>query len=370
MTLGVAAFIGWAAWFDIDQSVRALGTVIPGARTQVIQAADGGVLAELRVQEGDVVKTGQVLAVLEPDRARAAYDESAAKLMAQKAALLRAKAESNGSPPSFGTEYKAYPELVAAQQNLYRQRRLGLDENLATLNEFLALAQEELRINETLFKQGDTSRVELLRAQRQVGELRARSTETRNKYLQEARVEAARLEEDLSSQRYRQKERRSVLEHTELTSPVDGVVKSLRVNTVGGVLRGGDELMQISPTDGELLIEIKLNPTDIGPLRPGLAAALRLDAFDASLYGTLAGELVYISSDTLTEPGPNNAPQTSYRGRIRLAPDALVHNPKFAAVVIRPGMTATVDINTGQRSVLHYLFKPINRAFSGALNER
>lgn len=367
---GVVMFGLWASVFEIDQSVRAQGQFIPGARTQVVQAVDGGVLSEIRVQEGDRVKTGDVVAVLEPDRARASYDESVAKLAALQTALLRAKAEAAQVRPDFGPLAQRHPALVAAQRQLWEQRKRGLDESLAALQQNLLLAQEELAMNESLYATGDTSRVELLRARRQVAELQARTAELRNKYLQDARAEAAKLEEELLSQGYRQAERGNVLEHTELTSPQDGVVKLLRVNTVGGVLRAGDEILQISPTEGELLLEVRINPADIGQLRVGQIAQLRLDAYDYTIHGSLEGELVYLSSDTLSEQAPSGQSQTYYRGRVRISPEAAVRNPKLAALELRPGMTASVDIRTGQRSVLTYLIKPLARAFGGALNER
>ena len=368
--LTVVLFIAWSSWFDIDQTVRAQGQLIPGGRTQVIQVVDGGVLSEIRVQEGDNVKAGQVLAILEPDRARAAFDEAHAKHTALRVVLHRAQAEANGSAPVFGKEFAGYPELVAAQNKLYTQRKQSLDDALAMQQEAMALAKEELQMNERLFAGGDISRVEVLRARRQVSDVQARIFDIRNKYLQDARAEAAKQEEEISSQRYRQEDRRYALAQTELTAPVDGVVKYLRVTTVGGVLRAGDELMQISPTDGELLLELKVNPADIGQLQTGMRANIRLDAYDYAIYGSMTGELVYLSSDTLQDQGPNGQPQTYYRARVRLLPNAVAGNPKLQPIVLKPGLTATVDILTGQRSVMRYLIKPIARGLSGALNER
>lgn len=370
MAGGMLAFTTWAAVFDIDQAVRAQGQFVPGARTQVVQAVDGGVLAEIRVQEGARVRAGEVLAVLEPDRARASYDESSAKAAALRIALTRAQAEAAGQAPDFGTAAREHPRLVQAQQQLWRQRRQGLDETLTMLQQTLALTQDELGLNESLYASGDTSRVELLRARRQAAEVQARLAEVRNKYLQDARAEAAKLEEELQSQVYRQAERGNVLDHTALTSPLDGVVKVLRINTVGGVLRAGDEILQISPSEGDLLLEVRINPADIGQLFLGQPATLRLDAFDYTVHGSLLGTLVYLSSDTLSEQAPNGQTQTYYRGRISVTREALAANPKLRGLELRPGMTASVDIRTGQRSVLSYLLKPMVRAFGGALTER
>lgn len=368
LAIGLVLFLVWASYFEIEQTVRTQGQVIPGARTQIIQAVDGGVLSAIRVQEGDRVKRGQVLAVLETERARASFDESQSKVAALAAALERTQAEAEGRQPTFAGALAAQTQLVAAQKALYAQRQQSLGEATSALEDSLRLASEELRINEKLMLSGDISQVELLRARRQVLELQAKVQELQSKYRQDARTEAAKLEEELAGQRFRMNERRNVLDHTELNASMDGVVKYLRFNTVGGVLRAGDEVMQISPTDGELLLEVKLNPADIGQLRVGLPVQLRLDAFDYTLYGSAHGELVYLGSDTLTEPGPSGQPQTTYRGRIRLLPE--MQQQKLRSADIKPGMTATVDIQVGHRTVFQYLTKPIARAFGGAMSER
>ena len=141
-----------------------------------------------------------------------------------------------------------------------------------------------------------------------------------------------------------------------------------RASCQGGVLRAGDELMQISPTEGDMVLEVKLNPTDIGQLQIGLPAAIRLDAFDYSIYGNLQGTLSYISSDTLSEQSASGQTSTYYRAHVRIGTEQA--NAKLVGVALKPGMTATIDIRTARRSVLQYLAKPVLKAFSGALNER
>lgn len=362
------AFLAWASWFEIDQTVRAQGVIVTSARTQIIQAADGGVLAGILVHEGQEVKPGQRLAVLEKNRSKAAFEESRSKMAALQAGLIRARAESQGTAPSFPPSLRTYPDFVQAQERLYAQKRDSLRDATAALEGALKLARQELQINQSLLATGDVSRVEVMRAQRQVGELEARMSEATNKYLQEARAEVARLEDELASQRHRLEERRSILEHTELVAPVAGVIKSLRVNTVGGVLRAGDELMQISPTESEVLVEVRVNPADIGQLVLGLPVQIKLDAFDFAVYGMLTGTVQYISSDTLVEQGANNQSMSFYRVRVQLDPRQA--NPKLAQVQLKPGMTAIIDIRTQTRSVLRYLVKPVIKSFSGALNER
>lgn len=371
---GLAGFVLWAALFEIDQTVRAQGQIILSARTQIIQAADGGVVSRILVQEGQRVQAGQLLADLERARPNAAFEENRAKVASLKAALARAQAEAKGQAPVFGPAFQEFPEFVAAQSALYEQRRRSMQEELATQQESLAIAQEELRVHESLFATGDTSQIEVMRAKRQVGELQGKINAVRNRYQQDAHHEASKLVEELSSSRYRLEERESVLGHTEITAPVAGVVKTLRINTVGGVLRAGDELMQISPVEGDRVVEVKVNPADIGQLTLGMPVTIRLDAFDYAVYGTLPGTLGYISSDTLTEQVGNGPAITYYRAHVRLDQDARnagsPTNPKLAQVSLKPGMTATVDIRTARRSVLQYLAKPVFKTFGGAMNER
>ena len=369
LALGLGLFIAWAANFEIDQGVRAQGQIISNARTQIIQAVDGGVLSELRVVEGQQVKLGEVLAVLEKNRAEAGFEESRDKVASLSIAMTRARAEARMQAPVFGPEFKAYPEFLLAQKTLYQQRKRTLDEDISATTQSLAMANEELNMTETLLKDGDVSKLEALRAKRQVTELEARISAARNKYRQDASAEAAKIEEDLASVNSKLSERKDVLQHTQLNAPVAGVVKFLKITTIGGVLRGGDELMQIAPTDEDLIIEAKVNPSDVGQLSVGLPVSVKVDAFDYSVYGMLNGDLIYISPDTLSETGQSGQTQTFYRVKIHL-PRKQAQNPKARDIVVKPGMTVSIDIKTGKRSVLSYLAKPVIKAFGGALTER
>lgn len=372
LAAAVLLLTAFAAIFEIDQAVRAQGQVIPGSRTQVIQAVDGGMLTALHVKEGDPVKAGQKLAELEPDRAEAGYAQSQAELASKRIALVRARAELAGTVPNYGKEYHEYREFIDAQMGIYRQRKQSLDEELALLHQAMKLAQDELGMNQRLYQSGDISQSEVMRAQRQVLDLQSRLSSTKNKYFQETRSELAKLEDELSASRYKRDERQSILKHTDLASPMDGIVKLVRINTVGGVLKPGDELMQISPVDDELLVEIKVNPADVGLLKTGLPVTLRFDAFDSSVYGNVRGTLRYISPDTLSEQGANGQNQIYYRAQVVLDWAATrtqgIH--RIQPKDIKPGMTATADVLTGTRSILTYLMKPVSRAFSGALSQR
>ena len=306
----LVVFLGWAALFELDQTVRAQGKLIPSDHTQIIQVADGGVLSRILVQEGDTVVSGQPLAELEKERANASFTESRAKQASLEIALIRAQAEADQKTPDFGKNYADFPQFQSLQMALYHQRKRSLVQDLESLTDAIVSAQHEYELNKKLFTTGDTSQLEVMRAQRQVTELQGRINSVRNKYLQDSRAEAAKVAEELSTNYYRLEERQSVLDHTTITAPVAGIVKYQRVTTIGGVLRQGDELMQISPTDTERVFEVNINPADIGQLKAGLPATIRLDAFDNSIYGVLHGTLLYISSDTLTEQGPNGQANT------------------------------------------------------------
>lgn len=372
----VAVFIAWAAYFEIDQSIHTTGQVILSARTQLVQAADGGILKELKVKEGDTVKSGQLLAVLEKQRVQANLYETRSKIMSLKTALLRAKAEVALSAPQFGSEFKNYPEFVSSQMGLYTQRKLSLDEELRSLQDSLNMALQEKRMNDNLFKNGDVSELDVLRAKRQVTEIEGRMTASKNKYLQETRTELTRIEDELSVQVQKLSGAENLLFHTDLTAPMDGVVKTLKIYTLGGVLRPGDELMHIAPVGDNLIVEARVLPADIGQLVLGQTVQISLDAYDYSLYGNLTGELINISPDTLSDTNaqgslvntPNGQPSVYYKVNIRLAKEQT--NPKAQLIEIKPGMTAGIDIRTGTRNLLNYLLNPVTKTLGNSLNER
>ena len=384
MVLGLCAFMVWANLFELDQTVRSSGQVIASARNQIIQAADGGVLTHLMVSEGEHVRAGQIVAQLETIRSEASFQEVNGKLLALQAALIRAQAESSEQELKFDAKFDPQQKFKLGQQQIYLQKKQSLEDDLTLLRAGLKLSEEELNISQQLFKSGDLSQVEVMKAQRQVHDSQGRINSLRNKYLQDAKQDVIRLEDEISSNRYKLHERQSLLDHSTLTTPVAGIVKILRINTVGGVLRAGDELMHISPTESAQVIEAKINPSDIGELEIGMPVNIKLDAFDDSVDGMLQGTLSYISSDTLSEAGPGGSTQTYYRIQVALDTAQATHpskldstRPLAAGPVqrlnmtnLKPGMTATLDIRTRTRTVMHYLTKPVQKAFSGALHER
>ena len=370
LALGLIGFLSWAAVFEIDQSVRASGQIIPTARNQIVQVVDGGVLAELFIEEGEQVEQGQRLAVLEKERAQASFEEGQARVAAMRIALIRAQAEARGDIPHYEGEDLDYPAFIKAQLELHQQKNTALRDSLELLESNLAIAQQQLAINEELYDSRDVSLLDVMDSKARVSDARNRVFDVRNEYLREALEESAKLETDLVVAQQQARERQDVFSHTDVRAPVAGVVKYLSISTLGGVMRAGDELMQISPTDSELVVEVRIDPVDVGQLELGLPVDISLDAFDSSLYGKLEGELIYLSSDTLTEKGDDGSAFTYYRARARVNEAAKQSNPKFADLRLRPGMTANVDIRTAKRTVLQFIAKPILRAFSGALTQR
>ncbi|MBF8224461.1 HlyD family efflux transporter periplasmic adaptor subunit [Halomonas sp. 328] len=368
LSVGLGVFLAWAYFFEIDQYVRAQGEVIPGGRTQEVQVSDGGALAEILVHEGDLVLEGQELAILRSERPRAAYEEGRHQLAALQASVQRLHAEAHGIPLQFGEELDAYPRLLDAESNLYEQQRQALDDQLMVLRDSLEIASEELAMQQSLLSGGDTSRLEVSRAQQQVIELQGRIQDAIHQYRGRAAQELSRLESELAVQRYRLVERADVLDQTVVRSPVRGYVNLVTVNTLGGVLRPGDKLMEITPLDDEVLVEVRVNPVDVGDLEVGLPVSVKVDTFDYTMFGAISGELVYLSSNTLQERGEGGRQYSYYLGRVRL--DDVAQDSRLRNDMLQPGMTVSVDIKTSRRTVIEYIAKPVMRAFSGALSER
>lgn len=369
LAIFVVLLIVAAAYFEIDQAVASRGQIIPGSRTQVIQSVDGGMVVALHVREGDRVVAGQLLAELESDRAKATLDQAGFELASKQIAVLRVRAEIAGIAPDYNRFMKEWPDLIKVQDGLYTQRKRGLNEDLAAMKSSLSLAQSELSMSQRLYRSGDISQTEVMRAQRQVIEIQARMSAIKNKYYQDAQTELAKLEDELSLSRAKWDDRQSVLNHTSIRSPSDGVVKVVRVSTLGGVLKPGDELLQISPVDDVLVAEIKINPADVGGLHIGLPVTVRFDALDSSIYGSVQGKITYISPDTLNEKAGNDQSVNYYRAEVALDVGSKL-DAQISSDIIKPGMLVNADIRTGTRTVLYYLAKPIVKAFSGALAQR
>lgn len=364
----IGGFFLWAALADIDQITRASGQVIASARNQVIQSQEGGVIAEIYVREGDRVKRDQLLFRFDKTKVEAAYQESASKAAALQAAYARLNAEVFGGRPDFPAELKRYPEFRNNQLILFNKRQTALNEEIAALQQALALANSELSMNLPLLKAGDVSKSDILRLQRQVTEIQSNITNRRNRYLQDTQTELAKVQEDLAGIQQIVIQRKEQLDNIEVKAPMDSIVRNIRITTRGGVARPSEEIMQLVPLDDDLLIEAKVKSADIAFVKTGLSATIKLDAYDYTIYGTLPGEVTYISADTLREENQQNeAPY--YRVQVKATVrDLKRHGAE--PIHIQPGMTATVEIKTGTNTVLRYLTKPITKTLGESMGER
>ena len=366
--LAVAGFLLWAQWAELDQITRANGQVIASARNQVIQVPEGGVLDDLPVREGAPVKRGQLLARFDKTKAEAGYLESAAKAAALKGSAARLHAEVFGGEPKFPPELAQYPEFRANQLALFNRRQAAVREEVAALEQSLALVKAEFDMNMPLLNTGDVSRAEILKLQRQIADIQGQITNRRNKYLQDSQTELGKAQEDLAGVLQIVAQRKEQLGFTEVRSPMDGIVRNVRLTTLGGVARPGEEIMQIVPVDDDLIVEAKVKPADIAFVKPGLPATVKLDAYDYTIYGVLEGVVSYISADTLNED-VRGTDQPYYRVQIKTSGKDLVGRNN-ERILIQPGMTAMVEIKTGRKTVLRYLTKPITKTLAESMGER
>ncbi len=367
IVLLITTAVAWANWAVLDEQIRAPGKVIVSSRSQVVQSVDGGVLKKLHVREGDTVSQGDLIAELDPVRFQASNDEIVARVIGLKANIQRLEAELNRTTLKFSADVRKYPDIVKSQQRLHWRRAERMQEEISAIERSLALAQEELRSLERLQQTGDAALTEVLQARRQVNELRGQRDNTRNAGRQEAQTELAASRSDLEEAQQQLAQRREALEATKIHAPMSGVVKNVRITTIGGVLRAGDELLQIVPSDDPMIIEVKVVSKDVAFVRLGLKANVKLDAYDYTVYGSMKGHVTYISPDTFVDPEATRDEEPTYRVHIQI--DEMPEDQKKPIEVI-PGMVATAEIITGERTVAQYLLKPLRRVGSEALVER
>lgn len=369
IALFIVTMVTWSTWAELEQVSRAPGQVIPSGRVQVIQSTDGGVIADILVREGERVRKGQRLVMLDQVKLKAAVAESQGKVASLMSSMARINAELFDRPLDFPPEVDAFPDFVANQTMLYQKRRQALRDQLSALQGMLQLMQQELDMNQPLLVTGDVSRADILRLQRGVSDLQAQIVNVRNKYLQDLQAEYTKTEEDLVAARESLAQRTDMLKDTEIRAPADGIVKNIRLTTIGGVLRPGDEVLSIVPTGDKLILEIKVSPGDIAFVRVGQTSSIKFDAYDSSIYGAANGSITYVSPDTLTEKSESGE---SVYYRVHASVDTKNMKPGRVneLIEIQPGMTATAEIQTGKNTVFGYLTKPITKTFGDALKER
>jgi adhesin transport system membrane fusion protein len=403
----VATFIVWASVSEVEQVTRGQGKVIPASQIQVVQNMEGGILAELHINVGDSVKKDQVLLKIDETRFVSSLEQNRAKSGANRAKAARLLAEASGSA-TFNAPADTPSNITASERALFESRKAELRHGmevkqsqidqrqnelkelttrLRELNKTYEMYQKEIRLTKPLVSKGAVSEMEVLQLERKASEMQgdietikqsipriqskieesqAAMRELRLNFANKAKAEynevASQLGEDTASS-LALKDR---LNRTLVRSPVNGTVNRILVNTVGGVIQPGMNLVEIVPSGGSLLIETKIKPADIAFLRPNQKAMVKFSAYDYTIYGGLDAKLEQIGADSITD---EKKERESYY-LVTLRTDKNFIGTKENPLPIIPGMVATVDILTGKKTILSYLLKPVLKAKYTALRER
>ena len=398
----------WANFAVIDEVTKGDGKAIPSSKIQKIQNLEGGIISELFVKEGQIVEAGAPLIRLDDTRFASNVGETEADRLSMLLRVERLSAEVDDRPLNFPEDVlKAVPGQAKSEESLYISRRQQLHDEIGGLQEQLIQRQQELRefsskqaqyrqqlglqrqeinMSEPLVAQGAVSPVEVLRLKRAevetrgqldattlaipraesaIKEVQRKIDETRGKFRSDALTQLNEARTDLNKAQATGKALEDRVSRTLVTSPVRGIVNKLLVNTIGGVIQPGSDMVEIVPLDDTLLVEAKIRPQDIAFLHPGQEAIVKFTAYDYTIYGGLKAKLEQIGADTITDEDKKT---TYYIIKVRTERSHLGTDEK--PLLIIPGMVASVDIITGKKSVLSYLLKPIIRARAEALHER
>jgi adhesin transport system membrane fusion protein len=370
ISLSILGFIGWSLWAELDQVARAPGRVVPFARVQVVQSEQDGAIARIAVREGARVKAGDLLIALDTQQLETAVREARVKVAALESRMVRINAELYRQPLVFPESLKDFPEFTANQRELFAQRRASLDSELATLRNLARLQQQELDLNLPLLETGDVARSEIISMRQRVVETEGRITNLRAQYLRELQDEFTSTEEQLAAAREQLTRTENSLEAASLTAPTDGIVKNVRITTVGGVVRAGEEVLQIVPAGQRLIVETRVSPRDIAFVKVGQRARVNFDAYDSAVYGSASGKVVFVSPDTIVETAQDGSSEAYYRVNLEVDIAPMRQDGGSVRVDLQPGMTTTAEILTGKSTVWNYLTKPIFKTVSQSLQEQ
>lgn len=356
-------FVIWAAYAWIPEIVRANGEVISSSRPQIIQNLEGGILADLNVVEGDVVSQGDILARLHDTKFQSSVDELRDQIAALEIRRLRLEAEMAGENEfSVKPEHLARsPDIVASEMALLRARQLDFSSRRQGGQRILEQAQAETELLENMLKKKVVALMEVTRARKVLADAQVKLDEILTHSELELANEYSDTLKQLATLRQNLRASQDQLNRTVLQSPMRGVVNNVSVTTIGGVVRPGEEILQIIPLDEELFVEARVKPENIANIRPGQEATIKLSAYGYTIFGTLKGRVDVISADTFkderTRAEDGNA---HYKVRVRVDIGGLTD--KQARIEIRPGMQAQVELHTGEKTVLQYLLKPLYKS--------
>lgn len=354
----IIIFIAWASVTRITEVARANGEVVPIGFVQVVQHLEGGMVRKIFTNEGALVSEGQVLFTIDDGGANQDLARSRAKHLFLEIEAERLRAFISNEKPNFdkfeidGSMNSV--SLANIKEEVWRRRELQeIHARSKKLKESLQIAKEAYNVKLLLFEKGLTSKLTLLKYQKEVNEIEAEA----HKELNRIKTEIAQNSEDIIKLQNK-------VERLQIRSPVYGLVKGLKINTIGGVIRPGETLMEIVPLDKSLVVEARILPQDIGHVQVGQPVWVKISSYDFARYGALQGTLEFVSATTFMDQ--NNKPY--YRGRVALLQNYVGNDPKKN--IIMPGMTSEVDIITGEKSILAYLLKPIHLSLKTAFTER
>ncbi|WP_304950236.1 HlyD family type I secretion periplasmic adaptor subunit [Sulfitobacter sp.] len=359
----VLVFLLWAAFAWVDEIVRAEGSMISSSRPQIIQNLEGGILAELAVGEGDHVEKGDVLARLHGTQFQSAVDDLRDQISAFEIRRLRLEAELAGQydfdvPDAYATRT---PDIVASERALLKARQSDFVSRSEGAGRVLTEATKERELLENMLKKKIVSLIEVTRARKTHADARIKLDEIVTGTELERAQEYSDVLKELATLKQNLKASTDQLNRTVLVSPLRGIVNNLSVTTIGGVVRPGEEILQIIPLDEELFVEARVKPEDIAGVRPGQEATVKLSAYDYTIYGTLKGTVKLISADTFKDER-SRAPDGDPHYKVTLQVDTEHLTQRQASLQIRPGMQASVELHTGSKTVLQYLLKPLYKS--------
>ncbi|MEP4197629.1 MAG: HlyD family efflux transporter periplasmic adaptor subunit [Aliishimia sp.] len=355
-------FMIWAAMASVDEIVRGQGTMISSSRPQIIQNLEGGILAELKVKEGDVVEAGTILARLHSTQFQSSVDETRDQITALAVRQLRLEAELAGQFDFNVPEnlVQRSPELVASERTLLQARQDDFVTRRDGAMQVLMQAEKEKNLLENLLDRKIVALIEVTRARKSFADAKTHFDEIMTQTELERAQEYSDALKEMQMLQQSLKSSRDQLNRTILTSPMRGIVNNLSITTIGGVVRPGEEIAQVIPLDEELFVEAHVQPKDIAGVRPGQEATVKLSAYDYTIFGSLKGRVKFISADTFKDERAGADAQPHYKVTLAVDVDALTERQR--SITLRPGMLAEVELHTGEKTILSYLMKPLYKS--------